>query len=124
MREIKAEELKDLKEYKFSKKLSAFAWDILSTMDAENRQLLGDPFVKSVDSIGANIAEGFNHVNNDLKINFYINSKAALSEAIDHWSELMLKRNVISKVTFNVLKELEKPLKAKLKSRISSTIKN
>jgi tRNA U34 5-carboxymethylaminomethyl modifying enzyme MnmG/GidA len=117
-------ELKELKEYKLSKKLSALAWDILLTMDDENRRLLGGPFVKAVDGVGANIALGFNQINIDNKFKYYVKSNSALTEAINHWSELMLKRHVISKVTYNVIKDLEKPLRLKLKKFISSSIKN
>jgi hypothetical protein len=47
-----------------------------------------------------------------------------LSEAIDHWLELMLKRNAISKITYQALKEMEKPLRIKLDSRITAIIKD
>jgi len=123
MKELKIDQLKDLREFKLSKKLSAFAWDALNAMDDENRQLLGSSFVKSVDEVGAYISEGFNLLENNAKINVYVKSKASLSKAVDHWTELMLKRNVISKITYDAIKDLEKPLKTKLNSRINEIIK-
>ncbi len=124
MKEIEVEDLNKLNEYVLYKKLSSYAWNVLSSVDEENRHILGESFMKAIDSVGANIAEGFNQVDNSAKLTFYINSKAALSEAIDHWSSLMLCRNIISKVTYEGLKDKEQPLKNKLKRRISALIKS
>ena len=124
MKEVIVENVKDLIEYKQSKKMSAYAWDTLNSMDDEYRVIMGQPFVKAVDSIGMNIVKGFNEANTDKKISFYENSITDLSEAVDHWAEIMLKRNAISRITFKAFKELESPLKIKLKSRVSSLTKN
>lgn len=124
MKEVKTEQLRHLIEYKLYKKLSDNAWNILSSLDDENKALLGMPFIKSIDSIGSSISKGFYQINNDRKVEYYIDSQVALSEAIDHWLELMLKRNTISKITYKALKELEKPLKVKLESRVATVIKS
>jgi hypothetical protein len=124
MKEVKVEQLRHLIEYKMYKKLSDNAWNILSSLDDENKTLLGMPFVKSIDAVGANISKGFYQINNDRKVDYYIDSKVALSEALDHWVELMLKRNAISKITYKAIKELEKPLKVKLESRVTTIIKS
>ena len=117
-------ELKKLKEYHFSKKLSALAWEILSTMNEENKELLGIPFVKATDSVGAHIVEGFNQSNIDDKIIYYTHSKAALSEAVHHWSVLMQKRNIISKITYNAIVEIERPLLARINNFLTSATQN
>ena len=124
MKEISVANVKDLIEYKQSKKMSAYAWDTLNSMDDEYKEIMRQPFVKAVDSIGVHIVKGFNEVNMDKKISFYKDSITDLSEAIDHWAGLMLKRNAISKITFMAFKELEDILKIKLKSRFSSLTKN
>lgn len=124
MKEVKVENVKDLIEYKQSKKMSDYAWNILNSMDDVYKEIMGQPFVKAVDFIGANIVKGFNEDKKAEKVSFYEDSMIALSEAVDHWAELMLKRNVISKITFQAFKELEVPLKIKLKSRVSSLTKN
>lgn len=124
MKEIIPTNVKNLIEYKQYKKMSDFAWNILNSMDDKNREVMGQSFLKAVDSIGANIVKGFNEDKNAKKISFYEEAIIDLSEALDHWLELMVKRNVISKITYNAFKELEKPLKIKLKNRISSLIKN
>ena len=120
MKEVKVEKVNELIEYKLYKKLSAASWNILSSLDDENKLLFGTPFMKSIDTIGSNISKGFCHLDNNKKVGYYLDAIATMSEGMDHWLELMLKRNVISKVTFNVLRNLESPLKIKLESRISS----
>ena len=124
MKEVIPTNVKNLIEYKLYKKLSDNAWNILNSMDDKNSAVMGQSFLKAVDSIGVNIVKGFNEDKNAKKISFYEEAIIDLSEALDHWLELMVKRNVISKITYNAFKELEKPLKIKLKSRISSLIKN
>lgn len=124
MKEIIPTNVKNLIEYKQYKKMSDFAWNILNSMDDKNNAVMGQSFLKAVDSIGVNIVKGFNEDKNAKKISFYEEAIIDLSEALDHWLELMVKRNVISKITYNAFKELEKPLKIKLKNRISSLIKN
>ena len=123
MKEVIPTNVKNLIEYKLYKKLSDNAWNILNSLDDENQTLLGIPFVKSIDAVGSNISKGFYQIKIDRKEDYYIDSKVALSEAMDHWLELMLKRNAISKITFKALKDVELPLKTKLQSRISSFIK-
>jgi|GEM_PF-3058726 len=123
MKEVIPTNVKNLIEYKLYKKLSDNAWNILNSLDDENQTLLGIPFVKSIDAVGSNISKGFYQIKTERKEDYYIDSKVALSEAMDHWLELMLKRNAISKITFKALKDVELPLKTKLQSRISSFIK-
>lgn len=123
MKEVIPTNVKNLIEYKLYKKLSDNAWNILYSLNDENKTLLGMPFIKSIDAVGSNISKGFYQVNNERKVDYYIDSKVALSEAMDHWLELMLKRNAISRITYSALKEIEKPLKTKLKSRVATVIK-
>lgn len=123
MKEVIPTNVKNLIEYKLYKKLSDNAWNIFNSLDDENQTLLGIPFVKSIDAVGSNISKGFYQIKIDRKEDYYIDSKVALSEAMDHWLELMLKRNAISKITFKALKDVELPLKTKLQSRISSFTK-
>ena len=124
MKEVIPTNVKNLIEYKLYKKLSDNAWNILYSLNDENKTLLGMPFIKSIDAVGSNISKGFYQVNNERKVDYYIDSKVALSEAMDHWLELMLKRNAISKITYQALKEMEKPLRIKLDSRITAIIKD
>ena len=51
--------LENLQVYKLAKKLSCEAWEIYSLMDWRTKKIIGDQFVSSVDSSGANSAEGY-----------------------------------------------------------------
>ena len=52
-------ELKNIEVYQLSRKLSTVAWEIFCRMDYMDKKHIGDQFLRSVDSIGANIAEGY-----------------------------------------------------------------
>jgi len=51
--------LKDLNAYKLSFELSNYVWNIVIGWDYFGKDTVGKQFVRSVDSISANIAEGF-----------------------------------------------------------------
>lgn len=49
--------LKELEVYQLSRKLSEIAWSIYGRLNYENKKIIGDQFIRSIDSVGANIAE-------------------------------------------------------------------
>lgn len=53
--------------------------------------MFGQQFVSSVDSIGANIAEGDGRYHYLEKIKFYYNARASLVESC-HWNDLLKER--------------------------------
>lgn len=116
--------LKDLQVYQLSRQLSSIAWGIYSNLTFEQKKIIGDQFIRSADSVGANIAEGYARYHYLEKIRFYHFSRGSLSEAIQHWAELMLERNIISQETFNKLADIHKPLEIKLNNFISTTLKS
>ena len=117
-------ELKDLEVYQLSRKLSSIAWKIFCRMKFEDRKHMGDQFLRSIDSIGANIAEGYGRFHYLDKVRFYYNSRASHSEAIVHWLELLLEREKISKIEFDTIIEIAQSLQIKLNNFISTTTKN
>lgn len=122
MSEKKYITLKDLEVYQLPRKLSAIAWDIYSKMNYEGKKIIGDQFLRSVDSVGANIAEGYARFHYLEKVRFYHISRASLSEAMDHWAELMLQRKLISDPLYQELMEIYKPLQVKINNFIASTL--
>jgi len=120
MREVEVNNLKELIEYKHYRRVSAYAWDIFSSMNEDEKELLGKPFVSSIDMVGANISKAFCHSDNYKRIEFYTNAIVLLSEGLDHWLKLIKKRNIVSKTTYEGMLELSNPLVLKMKSRISS----
>lgn len=114
--------LKDLEVYQLSRKLSTLAWEIYSRLNYEQKKVIGDQFIRSVDSVGANIAEGYARFHYLEKVRFYHISRASLSEAIEHWAELLLERKIISSQEYQELIEIQKPLQVKLNNFIASTL--
>jgi len=94
-------ELKELEVYQLSRKLSSIAWKIFCRMNFEDKKHIGDQFLRSVDSIGANIAEGYGRFHYLDKVRFYYNSRGSHFEAFTHWLELLIEREKISEVILN-----------------------
>jgi four helix bundle protein len=117
-------ELKDLEVYQLSRKLSSIAWEIYCRMKFEDKKHIGDQFLRSVDSIGANIAEGYGRYHYLDKVRFYYNSRASHFEAFTHWLELLFERERISKDEFDSIHIIAQKLQIKLNNFIKSTAKN
>jgi len=105
--------LETLNVYKLACELSVLAWDIYKDLDLDQKIILGQQFVKSVDSIGANIAEGYGRYHYLDKVRFYYNARASLFEVI-HWLNLLVQRELISQDTYNHLLDKIKDLRIKL----------
>jgi four helix bundle protein len=117
-------ELKNLEVYQISRKLSSVAWEIFCRMDFMDKKHMGDQFLRSVDSIGANIAEGYGRYHYLDKVRFYYNSRASHYEAFTHWLELLFEREKITGSEFNSIDETALKLQIKLNNFITSTSKN
>ena len=50
--------IEDLRVYQLARELSRQVWDVYSKLDWHEKKIIGDQFIRSVDSVGANIAEG------------------------------------------------------------------
>lgn len=100
--------LNDIEAYKTSFHLSNFVWDIVLKWDLFARKTIGAQFVNAIDSISANIAEGFGrHFKKD-KVNFYRYSKGSLKESFD-WNEKARVRKLLSEEEYKqVYGELNK----------------
>jgi four helix bundle protein len=113
--------LKELNVYQLSRKLSSIAWNIYSQMSFEDKKIMGDQFIRSTDSIGANIAEGYSRFHYLDKVRFYYNARASQSEATDHWLDLLFERNKISQVIFEEFISISKDLQIRLNNFITHT---
>lgn len=100
-------ELKDLEIYQISRKVSAEAWKIYETMDWQTQKIIGNQWISSLDSVGANIAEGFGRYHYLDKNRFNYNARGSLLEGI-HWTELLEERHKITNTQFQLfMSELE-----------------
>lgn len=104
--------LSDIEAYRISFHLSNYVWDIVIKWDIFSKQTLGEQFVDSVDSISANIAEGFGRYHKKDKIKFYRYSQGSLSESLD-WNQKAKVRKLLTEDEYNyIFSELQKLPKA------------
>jgi len=86
MQEKKFLKLNDIEAYKIAFHLSNIVWSIVLKWDAFAKHTVGEQFVEAIDSISANIAEGFGRYNKKDKIKFYRYSYGSVSEGFD-WNQ-------------------------------------
>ena len=113
--------LKELKAYKLARELSKEAWVTYSKLSWQDKKIAGDQFMRAIDSIGANIAEGYLRFHYLDKIKFYYVARASLSEGCDHWLELLCERGKVREEKYIKMKEVSKKLAVKLNNFINST---
>jgi len=114
-------QVKDLVVYQLARKLSFLAWKIYEKMDWHLQKILGDQFITSTDSIGANIVEGYGRFHFRDKIKFYYISCASMSESVSHWLELLFERNKITINKYNEFRIVADELQIKLNNFITTT---
>ena len=100
-------QLNDLNSYKRALHLSNYVWDIVVKWDYFAKQTVGIQFVTAIDSISANIAEGFGRYGKKDKIKFYYYSFGSIKEGLD-WNEKSKIRKLLTKEEYeHILKELQ-----------------
>jgi four helix bundle protein len=113
-------ELEDLEIYKLAREISREAWDIYNKLDWQDKKTMGDQWISAVDSIGANIAEGFGRFHYLDKNKFSYNARGSLLESL-HWANLLEERGKITKEESESLKTKLQILHLKLNNYIKST---
>jgi four helix bundle protein len=63
-------ELKDLNAYKYARQYSRLAWPVYENFDWKMQKIIGYQTIQSIDSVGANIAEGYGRFHYLDKTNF------------------------------------------------------
>jgi len=100
--------LNDIDSYKIAFNLSNYVWEIVFKWDHFSKITLGQQFVRAIDSISENIAEGFGRYTKKDKIRFYRISYGSLFESLDE-NEKAKKRNLINEVQYqHIFTELQK----------------
>jgi four helix bundle protein len=90
-------------------------------MKYEEKKIIGDQFITSTDSVGANIAEGYGRFHFLDKVKFYYNSRGSLMESFEHWLNLMKERKMISDIEHEEFYSIAKDLQIKLNNLITQT---
>lgn len=108
MEEKKYLQLNDLEAYKVAFSLSNYVWDVVAKWDFFAKKTVGDQFVRAVDSVSANIAEGFGRYSKKDKICFYRYSYGSIKEALD-WNEKAKIRRILTVEEYDyIFEELQK----------------
>ena len=104
--------LNDIEAFRISFHLSNYVWNTVLNWSNFSQRTVGEQFVKAVDSISANITEGFGRYGKKDKIKFYRYSQGSLSESLN-WNEKSKIRKLLSiKVYQHIFGELQKLPKA------------
>jgi four helix bundle protein len=92
-------ELGKLDIYQLSLSLSEEVWSVYRSLTNDLKYNIGNQVIRSIDSIGANIAEGYGRFHYKDSMKFYYNARGSLWES-KHWVLLLHKRELIDKKVF------------------------
>ena len=113
--------LQELEVYRMTRRLSSMAWVIYQRLTFQQRKVWGDQMLESVDSVGANVAEGYARFHFSEKARFYYISRASLSEGVDHWIDLGFERGVVFDQEFEQINKIKSDIQVRLNNMIKST---
>ncbi len=100
--------LNDIEAYKTAFKLSNYVWELVIKWNHFERDTVGKQFTRSIDSVSANISEGFGRYFKKDKILFYRIARGSVYESLD-WNEKSKIRNLLTKEEYeHIFFELEK----------------
>jgi len=100
---MKYGKLETFETYRLAVELSDEAWTIYDKLDWRIQKTMGDQFIRSADSVGANIAEayGLYHYLNKVR-HFYI-ARGSLKESCTFWLDRLYSRGFIKEPDFKRL---------------------
>lgn len=118
MVEIKFLKLDDLNSYKIASKLSDYIWKLVVDWKWFEKRTLGSQLTDAMDSVAANITEGFGRYHKKDKIKFYYNARASVFESA-HWIKKAFIRKLLVQKDFDyIMNDLRK-----LPKEVNSLIK-
>lgn len=92
--------LNDIDAYKRAFHLSNKVWGVVISWDHFSKNTIGSQYVRSIDSISANIAEGFGRFSKKDKIKYYRIAFGSLKESLD-WNEKAKCRCLFTEQIYN-----------------------
>lgn len=100
-------QLNDIDCYKRALSLSNYVWNAITSWDWFPKRTVGIQFVTAIDSISANLAEGFGRYGKKDKIKFYYYSFGSVKEGFD-WNEKSKTRRLLTNEQYKyILNELQ-----------------
>ena len=113
----------NLRVYQLSEQLADEIWNIVLKWDNFAKDTVGKQIVRSVDSVGANIAEGEGRGSFQDNRRFVRIARGSLQET-QHWLRRAFKRNLLNQEQIEKLKPLIERLSPTLNAYLSSIGKN
>jgi four helix bundle protein len=116
-------EMEELRVYQQARALGEKVWIVVIQWDWFAKDTIGKQLVKSVDSIAANLSEGFGRYHYRESKNFYYYSRGSLFET-KTWIAKARNRDLISVSDFNTFCNEIKDISVKLNNYIATVGKN
>jgi len=115
--------LDKLEVYKLANEIGEIVWDCVTQWSYFEKDTIGKQFVRSADSVSANIAEGYGRYFYKENIQFCYYSRGSLIET-KVWMFKANKRKLINELAYNEMNEKIDQLQIKLNGYISYLKKN
>jgi len=112
-------ELEELRVYHQSMELGEKAWNIIQQWDLFSKDTIGKQLIRSVDSIAANLSEGFGRYHYNESKHFYYYSRGSLYET-KTWLAKAYNRKLLSEENFVFFTKEIKDIGVKLNNYIHS----
>ncbi len=112
----------DLEVYKLSMDLSDKIWDLIDKWDYFSKDTVGKQWIRAIDSVSANISEGFGRNTFKDQRNFYYFSRGSFCES-KTWLEKARRRDLVDEDRYKQLLDDFNLLGIKLNNFINSVTK-
>ncbi len=111
--------LEELQVYQLSMEIGEKVWNIVIKWDYFLKDTIGKQLVRAVDSVAANLSEGFGRFHYKEAKNFYYYSRGSLYET-KTWLTKAYKRNLITEEEFQMFQNEINNIGVKLNNYIKS----
>lgn len=113
-------DIEQISAYSIAYQLSNYMWDVVVHWDWFAKKTIGSQFVAAMDSVSANIAEGYGRYFKKDKVKFYRYSRGSAVEAID-WTNKAYSRKLLSSEQFKKISDDLQILPKEINSLINYT---
>jgi len=115
-------EFENLRVYQLAEEIADLAWKVFGGWEHLAQQTVGIQFIRSADSMGANIAEGSGRGSPAEKKRFAKIARGSLFE-VKHWLRRAYKRQLLSEGEVKLFQKLIEELTPKLSAYINAISK-
>lgn len=112
----------DIESFKLADSLSDSIWNVVSSWTIFEQKTIGEQLVRSVDSISANIVEGYGRFYLKDKIRFFYYARGSINETIC-WINKAYRRRMLHEDDYLQFKEILDSLPIKINYLIKITYK-